>query len=429
MEQLNMNQLLNRLNEEKTIKDALIDFEKNKSNLLTKRGLYIYGSPGSGKSQFVEKILKDLDYDIIKFDAGDVRNKSIIETITKHNMSDKNVISMFRKKIKNIAIVMDEIDGMNSGDKGGINSLIKLIRPKKTKKQKKEQITMTPIVCIGNYHIDKKIREMMKICTSIELKKPTNEQIKKLIELLMPKIENGVLTNIVEFIQGDLRKLKSTYEIYNTHQSILKNQLIQNLFQKKNYNEDTKEITKKLLNNLYKIDDHSLLMNETDRTSVALLFHENIIDLFRGNNNDEIINFYIEVLDNICFSDYIDRITFQKQIWVFNEMSSLVKTFYNNYLLHKKLKKKNKTSKYNPRDVRFTKVLTKYSTEYNNSLFFQNLCKQLNMDKKDLFSYFMDLKKKHTIEEIINIFDNDNYEINKLDISRFYRYMDFLLET
>ncbi len=422
-----MNQLLNRLNEEKIIKEALIDFEKNKSNLLTKRGLYIYGSPGSGKTQFVEKILKDLDYDIIKFDAGDVRNKSIIETITKHNMSDKNVISMFKKKIRNIAIVMDEIDGMNSGDKGGINSLIKLIRPKKTKKQKKEQITMTPIICIGNYHIDKKIREMMKICTSIELKKPTNEEIKKLIELLMPKIENGVLTNIVEFIQGDLRKLKSTYEIYNTHQSILKNQLIQNLFQKKNYNEDTKEITKKLLNNIYKIDDHSLLMNETDRTSVALLFHENIIDLFQGKNNDEIINFYIGVLDNICFSDYIDRITFQKQIWVFNEMSSLIKTFYNNYLLHKKLKKKYKKNKYNPSDVRFTKVLTKYSTEYNNSLFFQNLCKQLNMDKKDLFSYFMNLKKNHTIEEIIDLFDNDNYEINKLDISRFYRYMDFLI--
>ena len=28
---------------------------------------------------------------------------------------------------------MDEIDGMNSGDKGGITSLIKLVRPKKTK--------------------------------------------------------------------------------------------------------------------------------------------------------------------------------------------------------------------------------------------------------------------------------------------------------
>ena len=33
---------------------------------------------------------------------------------------------------------MDEIDGMNSGDKGGINTLIKLIRPKKTNKQKRK---------------------------------------------------------------------------------------------------------------------------------------------------------------------------------------------------------------------------------------------------------------------------------------------------
>jgi len=33
---------------------------------------------------------------------------------------------------------MDEIDGMNNGDKGGINALIKLIRPKKTKKQKQD---------------------------------------------------------------------------------------------------------------------------------------------------------------------------------------------------------------------------------------------------------------------------------------------------
>jgi len=421
-----MNQLLNRTNEEKIIKEALINFEENKQNLLTKRGIYIYGSPGSGKSHFINKILKDLNYDVIKFDAGDVRNKSIIETITKHNMSDKNIISMFQKKVKNIAIVMDEIDGMNSGDKGGINSLIKLIRPKKTKKQKKEQITMTPILCIGNYHIDKKIREMMKICTSVELKKPTNEQVKNMIKLLMSNIDTPLIDNIVEFIQGDLRKFKSTYDIYNTHQSILKNQLIQNLFQKKNYNEDTKEITKKLLNNTYEINEHSLLMNETDRTSVALLFHENIIDLFTDNNKGEIINFYIEVLDNICFSDYIDRITFQKQIWVFNEMSSLIKTFYNNYLLHKELDKKNKKAKFNPTDVRFTKVLTKYSTEYNNSLFFQNLCKQLNMDKKDLFSFFMKLKKENSIEEIIELFDNDNYDINKLDISRFYRYVDFL---
>jgi len=78
--------------------------------------------------------------------------------------------------------------------------------------------------------------------------------------------------------------------------------------------------------------------------------------------------------------------------------------------------------------VRFTKVLTKYSTEYNNSLFIQNLCKQLNMDIKDMFSYFCYLKQKYTLEEINELFENNNYEINKLDINRIYRFLDNIID-
>ncbi|MAT48441.1 MAG: hypothetical protein CMA27_01265 [Euryarchaeota archaeon] len=425
MDQLNLNFLLGReQNEEKLIK-CLNTFENNKKNVLTKRGMYVYGSPGTGKSVFVEKILKKLNYDIIKFDAGDVRNKTIVDKITKHNMSDKNVLSLMQKKIKKIAIIMDEIDGMNSGDKGGINTLIKLIRPKKTKKQKKEEITMIPIICIGNYHIDKKIKEMIKICETVDLKTPTNDQIRNILNILMPKLEDDLKKKMVSYIQGDLRKLKSTFDIYKNQESILKNQLIQNMFQKKNYNEDVKDIIKKLFNNNYKLNQHTELMNETDRTSVGLLFHENIIDVLEHFPKNNTIPFYKDILNNICFSDYIDRITFQKQIWIFNEMSSLTKTFYNNHLYHEKFG--NKKIDYNPKNVRFTKVLTKYSTEYNNSLFIQNLCKQLNMDIKDMFSYFYHLKKKYSIEEIIELFENNNYEINKLDINRIYRFLDNII--
>jgi len=128
---------------------------------------------------------------------------------------------------------------------------------------------------------------------------------------------------------------------------------------------------------------------------------------------------YLKLLNNICFADYIDRITFQKQIWQFNEMSSIIKTFKNNKVYHDSFKKK---PKYNPQEVRFTKVLTKYSTEYNNSLFIQNLCQQLGMDKKDIFSFFLDLKNKYNDNEISVLFEN--YEITKLDINRIYRYID-----
>jgi hypothetical protein len=201
--------------------------------------------------------------------------------------------------------------------------------------------------------------------------------------------------------------------------NILHNDIIKTIFQQKSYNDDSKKITQQLINNNYPIEQHKVLMNETDRTTVALLWHENIIDVLGKYDKNISIPFYQTVLDNICFSDYIDRITFQNQAWQFNEMSSLIKTFYNNKLYHEHFAKK---IKFNPLEVRFTKVLTKYSTEYNNSLFIKNLCQQLSMDQKDLFSFFLYIRRLHNDEEIYSMLEN--YEVTKLDINRIYRYLD-----
>ena len=419
MENININKILNREEKENSIKEILKTFELNKHDLLVKKGIYIYGEPGSGKTTFITKILNELNYDIINFDAGDVRNKSVIDDITKNNMSDKNIMSLFNKKVKKIAIIMDEIDGMNNGDKGGINTLIKLIRPKKTKKQKLEEVTMNPIICIGNYRIDKKIKELMKVCNVIELKLPTSPQIINITNVILPNLNNNIQNKIIHYVQGDLRKLKNIYNIYKNKPELILNNMIENIFQLKSYNDDTKKITNKLFNNNYSINEHSNIMNETDRTSVGLLWHENIIDLIEKMNKKDSIPFYLEQLENICFADYIDRVTFQKQIWQFNEMSSLIKIFKNNKHFHEYFtsKSKNKIP-----EIRFTKVLTKYSTEYNNYLFIQNLCQQLGMDKKDMLCFFTELKNKYDDMQLINLFEN--YEITKLDINRIYRYLE-----
>ena len=170
-------------------------------------------------------------------------------------------------------------------------------------------------------------------------------------------------------------------------------------------------------------------MNETDRTIVALLWHENIVDVLQQKNIAKSFPFYSKILKIMCFADYIDRITFQSQIWQFNEMSSLMKTFYNNKLYHDNFPE-NK-NKYNPTEVRFTKVLTKYSTEYNNILFTYNLSQQLDLDKKDLMTMFQELRlykggefcnQTEKLNEVEKLFDN--YDITKLDIKRMYRYLD-----
>jgi hypothetical protein len=175
-----------------------------------------------------------------------------------------------------------------------------------------------------------------------------------------------------------------------------------------------------LINEYHPMKDHLTIMNDTDRTIVGLLWHENIIDLLEKDDKSKSIPLYNELLNNICYADYIDRITFQKQIWGFNEMSSLIKTLYNNYIYHNNIDKNMKNNSLS--DIIFTKVLTKYSTEYNNSLFIQNLCLQLGLDCKDLFTFFLELKNNHDDNEIYEILENN--DIGRLDVKRIYRYLE-----
>ena len=94
MENININEIFDREKIANEIKALLQSFEKNINNVAYKKGIYIYGSPGCGKTKFVMDLLKEINYDTIKYDAGDVRNKALIDTITSNNVSNRNVLQM-----------------------------------------------------------------------------------------------------------------------------------------------------------------------------------------------------------------------------------------------------------------------------------------------------------------------------------------------
>ncbi len=413
------------------LKSLLLNFDNSMNDVSFKRGFYIYGSPGSGKTKFVLDIIQELEFDVIKYDAGDVRNKNLIETITSSNIASQNVLQMMEKKKKRIVILMDEIDGMNNGDKGGINALIKLIRQKKTKKQKLESTTKNPIICVGNYSIDKKLKELMKVCNVFELKLPTQNQVHNLLTnniIHYNNIDGPKQQIVLNYIQGDLRKLEFVTKLLINKPELINTDKLNIIFKRKSVNEDAKKTTQQLINKQYTLEDHARIMNETDRTIISLLWHENIVDVLETQPKDQSFPLYLQLLDNICFADYIDRITFQSQIWQFNEMSSLIKTFYNNKLYHEYFDKK---PQFQPVEVRFTKVLTKYSTEYNNLMFIINLCQNLDLDKKDALAMFQELRifkgndfyeKNDILNAVEKMFQDTN--ITKLDIKRVYRFLD-----
>jgi len=379
------------------ITQLLRSFDAECRNVDYKKGIYIYGSPGCGKTQFVLSLLAQIGYDAIVYDSSDVRNKQVIDHIASHHISNRNVLDMMYQRHKPIAIVMDEIDGMNNGDKVGITALMKLIRQKKTKKQRLEHQTLNPILCIGNYYVDKKIKELRKVCHCFELKRPTDTQIERLLAKSVPALTDAptMRARVVAYIQGDMRKLAFIERVYQTRPDFLTDpDILASIFRLKSYNDDAKHLTQTLLRAPVPLDQHAVFMNETDRTIVSLLYHENVVDhLWSALPAATARTLYGRMLEHICYADYVDRLTFQYQIWIFNEMSSLIKTFYNQWMVHRTHPEQIGT--YRPPvdgGVRFTKILTKYSTEYNNQLFLYQMSQKLDMDRKDVVALFQELR-------------------------------------
>lgn len=436
MNTLDLNTIFQRNEISNKIKRILSEFDARCKYADFKKGIYIYGAPGTGKTRFVLDILKQMNYDVVKYDAGDVRNKALIDTITCDNVSKHNVLDMMHGRTRKIAILMDEIDGMHKGDKGGISALVKLIRQKKTKKQKTERVTLNPVICIGNYYMDKKIKELMKVCTVFELSTPTDAQISSVFSQLMPSFDSqpDLKQQMVQYTQGDIRKAEFLLKLHEKKPEALTGDNIHHILRAKFYNEDYGKIAKQLFDTKVSVSQHADFMNDNDRTTVALLWHENVVDRLDVLPLETALPFYLKLVDNICFADYIDRITFQNQIWIFNEMSTFIKTFHNNYLFHDFFERRNPVELETireMREVRFTKILTKYSTEYGNQLFLYMLCQELDMDKKDVVAFFQELRTHYgadfmnrveTLNDAEKIFVDT--KIGKLDIKRVYRYLD-----
>ena len=164
------------------------------------------------------------------------------------------------------------------------------------------------------------------------------------------------------------------------------------------YDKNIKEIVDDFLNN-----KRENISNINDKTIISLIYHENIINYI---NND--IIYYEKFLNNICIGDYYDRISFQKQLWQFNEMTFYIKVLYNYF----NYKNKNFDNTDNNNEIIFTKILTKYSNEYSNLNFIITLCNKLNCMKEDLYN-------------LLVYQDNKNFFLNKyksmisnLEISR-----------
>ena len=142
---------------------------------------------------------------------------------------------------------------------------------------------------------------------------------KKIINIIVKFLKNKEnkekYNNIVFLFIGINNNDKKVLELMNNVDHIYNFNVNKTIDHDKN----TKEIVKQFLK---KESFNYNILNE--KTIVSLCYHENIIYYI---NND--LEKYKRFLDLFSKGDYYDRLSFQKQLWQFNEMTFYLKVLVN----------------------------------------------------------------------------------------------------
>ncbi|CAK7565934.1 MAG: DNA replication factor C complex subunit Rfc1 [Sporothrix epigloea] len=184
------------------------DFKvKGADGLGNSRAIIISGPPGIGKTTAAHLAAKMADHDIIENNASDTRSKKMVENGIGEAMDNTSLMGFFAadgKKVsaekKNLVLIMDEVDGMSAGDRGGIAALAKFCRT-----------TEVPLILICNERRLPKMRTFDHAAYDIRFNRPTVDQIRSRIMTICVreglKMPTQVVDALIEGTGKDIRQI------------------------------------------------------------------------------------------------------------------------------------------------------------------------------------------------------------------------------
>src|SRR3989344_4330822 len=89
------------------------------------KALLLFGPPGVGKTCLVYALANELNLELMEVNASDVRTKESLNSIVGSSSLQASLFG--RSKL----ILIDELDGLSGGDRGGVQELARLIESSK----------------------------------------------------------------------------------------------------------------------------------------------------------------------------------------------------------------------------------------------------------------------------------------------------------
>lgn len=171
------------------------------------RAMILHGPPGIGKTTAAHLAAKLEGYDIRESNASDTRSKKLVETGLKGVLDTTSLLGYFAgdgKKVdaekKRLVLIMDEVDGMSAGDRGGVGALAAVCRK-----------TNIPIILICNDRKLPKMKPFDHVAFDLPFRRPTVDQIRQRIMTICfrekLKVPPNVVNALIEGSHADIRQV------------------------------------------------------------------------------------------------------------------------------------------------------------------------------------------------------------------------------
>ncbi|KAJ8750256.1 hypothetical protein K2173_014171 [Erythroxylum novogranatense] len=320
---------------------------KKQNDPNAKKAVLLSGTPGIGKTTSAKLVAQMLGFQAIEVNASDSRGKADAKIYRGIGGSNANCIKelvsnealgvdMDRSKHPKTVLIMDEVDGMSAGDRGGVADLIASIK-----------ISKVPIICICNDRYSQKLKSLLNYCLLLNFRKPTKQQMAK--RLMQVAKAEGLQANeialeeLAERVNGDMRMAINQLQYMSLSMSIIKYDDVRQRLLNSAKDEDISPFT--AVDKLFGFGGGKLRMDEridlsmSDPDLVPLIVQENYINyrpcsVSKDDDGLKRMRLVARAAESIADGDIINVQIRRNRQWQLSQISSLSSCIIPAALMH-----------------------------------------------------------------------------------------------
>ena len=269
----------------------------------------ISGPPGIGKTTAARLLALENGYKVMEMNASDIRSKKLIQDIVLGS-SVSHCLTMQGDIVKNL-IIMDEVDGMSAGDRGGVAALIKVI-----------ESSRNPIICICNDRQSQKLKSLLNHCYDIRFSKPNKLQITRRLIQILKQEQINVEPNAVEFLVessgNDIRQILTSFDMWSRSYSEMTYMQAKRTFNSANKDTTCMVSNFEAASKLFNSSEMKRLSHKEridlayiDYDLIPLIVHENYLNALDQTDLKKLS----EAADSIALADLMNREIYGNGNW------------------------------------------------------------------------------------------------------------------